>query len=90
MDESTEQQGQGCAVCGTVIPADDPGSYLRLENDSESFGQVCSWLCALQFCVLKAAEQRKRLLAHIEKLQLQNDGLESDNYLLDYYRAGVL
>ena len=87
MNESTDP---GCEVCGTVIPPDNPLGYLRLEDDQQIFCNVCSWLCALQFCVLKAAEQRKNLQAHIEELRQKNEVLENDNYLLPYYRAGVL
>jgi hypothetical protein len=81
---------QGCNVCRTVLPPDGPGSYLRLETNDQTFGQVCSWLCATQFSVLKAAEQRNTLLAHIKELRRKNEDLKDDNRLLDYYRAGVL
>ena len=88
MSEHTTEEQQGCGVCGTVLSA--PDGYLRLETDDTVFVQVCSWLCAIQFCGLKAAEQRKRLLSQIEELRKRNKNLEFDSYLVDLHRAGVL
>ena len=88
MTEHTTEEQQGCGVCGTVLSP--PDGYLRLETDDTVFGQVCSWLCAIQFCGLKAAEQRKRLLSQIEELRKRNKDLEFDSYLVDLHRAGVL
>jgi hypothetical protein len=88
MSENTTEEQQGCGICGTVLSA--PDGYLRLETDDTVFGQVCSWLCGIQFCSLKAAEQRTRLLAQIEELRKKNKDLEFDRYLGDLYRAGVL
>jgi len=59
-------------------------------TDDTVFGQVCSWLCAIQFCGLKAAEQRKSLLSQIEDQRKKNKNVEFDSYLGDLYRAGVL
>jgi len=86
-EHSTEEQ-QGCDVCGMVLTA--PDGYLRLETDATVFGQVCSWLCAIQFCGLKAAEQRTSLLSQIDELRKTNKNLEFDNYLVNLYRAGLL
>src|ERR1035441_2959673 len=88
MSEHTTEEQQGCGVCGTVLSA--PDGYLRLETDDTGFDQVCSWLCAIQFCGLKAAEQRKRLLSQIEELRKRDKNLEFDSYLVDLHRAGVL
>ena len=88
MSEHTTEEQQGCGVCGTVLSA--PDGYLRLETDDTVFGQVCSWLCAIQFCGLKAAEQRKRLLSQIEELRKRNKNLEFDTYLVNLHRTGVL
>ena len=88
MSEHTTEEQQGCGVCSTVLSA--PDGYLRLETDDTVFGQVCSWLCAIQFCGLKAAEQRKRLLSQIEELRKRNKNLGFDSHLVDLYRAGVL
>lgn len=88
MSEHTTEEQQGCDVCGTVLSA--PDGYLRLEADDTVFGQVCSWLCAIQFCGLKAAEQRNRLLSQIEELRKRNKNLEFDSFLVDLYRAGAL
>jgi hypothetical protein len=56
MNEAPAVAELSCDVCGAVLPTDSPDSYLRLENDTRTFGNVCSWVCSLQFCVLKAAE----------------------------------
>ena len=88
MSEHAKEGQQGCGVCGTVLSA--PDGYLRLETDDTVFGQVCSWLCAIQFCGLKAAEQRHRLLSQIEELRKRNRNLEFDSYLVDIHRAGLL
>ena len=80
----------GCDVCGTVLPAADPGSYLRLEGDDQIFGQVCSWLCAIQFSASKLEEQRKILRGNNQELRRENGDLKEDSRLLNYYRAGVL
>ena len=88
MSEHTKEGQQGCGVCGTVLSA--PDGYLRLETDDTVFGQACSWLCAIQFYGLKAAEQRTRLLSQIEELRKRNKDLEFDGYLVDVYRTGVL
>jgi ribulose kinase len=88
MSEHTTEEQQGCDVCGTVLTA--PNGYLRLEAGDTVFGQVCSWLCAIQFCGLKAAEQRTSLLSQIEELRKTNKNIEFDSYLVDLYRAGLL
>jgi hypothetical protein len=91
MNGADEPTKSGCYICGTVISPDDWGfGYLRLEDDNTIFANVCSWLCAMQFCVLKAAEQRNRLQARNEELRRKNKDLEYDSYLLPYYQAGVL
>jgi hypothetical protein len=82
LDEATIEKG--CDVGGTVIPPDDRESYMRLETDDSAFGHLCSWLCAIQFCASRAAEQRTTLMTHIDDLRQK----ESDRYPIGFYRPG--
>ena len=87
MDEQTTSELQGCDVCGTVVTHDE--GYLRLETEHGEYGHVCSWLCAAQFSVSKAAEQRKILESKIEELMNQSGNREAEKYLIGFYRPGI-
>jgi hypothetical protein len=80
----------GCDICGTVISPDDPGSYLRFEDDIDVYGHVCSWLCAIEFALRQAKAQQKHFKAHIDELQRTNQIPKDDTYRVGFYRAGVL
>lgn len=82
MDEGAIERK--CAVCERTQE-----EYLDITWQDDS-AHVCSWLCLIQFGVLRAAEQRNSLRSRMEELEAQREKSAHDLYLLDFYRAGVL
>jgi len=87
MEEQLTSGEQSCDVCGTVVTVGE--GCLRLETDYLKYGHVCSWLCAAQFSVSKAAEQRKTLESKIEELTKQTGNREAEKYLIGFYSPGI-